>query len=100
MLDLSEKLKALRLKRGLSQAQVAELLGITPAAVSSYECDVRTPTLPLLVRFASLYRVSTDYLLGIHTTKHQVLDLDGLTPHEIELLTDLADTFRSARNIF
>ncbi len=96
LIDLSEKLKTLRLKKGLSQSQVAEILGITPAAVSAYECDIRTPTLPILIRFSSLYQVSTDYLLGISPiTNQDTLDVSGLQPDEKEALKIIVNAIRT-----
>lgn len=42
------------------------------------------------VRLAVLYRVSTDYLLGV--TNNRSLDLSGLTEKEAALITDLVET--------
>ena len=60
-----ERLRASRLKRGLTQKQVAQSLGVTLPAVSQYEKGVREPSLELLVKYCKLLNVSADYLLGL-----------------------------------
>jgi transcriptional regulator with XRE-family HTH domain len=39
-----------RLKKGLSQSQLAELAGVPSTMISAYERDKRQPTLPTLLR--------------------------------------------------
>ena len=40
---VGERLKALRMKRNMTQKQIAAVLGITPQAVSSWECGNTYP---------------------------------------------------------
>lgn len=87
VLDLSIRLKRLRVDKHLRQEQVAEIIGVTKSAISSYENDIRQPSYDILLRFASLYRVSTDYLLG--RTDIQSLDVSGLTEDEVSIVTEL-----------
>lgn len=87
VLDLSIRLKRLRVDKHLRQEQVAEIIGVTKSAISYYENDIRQPSYDILLRFASLYRVSTDYLLG-RTDIHS-LDVSGLTEDEVSIVTEL-----------
>lgn len=57
-------LRVERAKRKLTQAEVAEAVGITQAALCRYEDGTRTPTLPVLERFADYYETTLDYLVG------------------------------------
>lgn len=41
MSTLADKIKALRIERGLSQRELASLIGVTPAAVSNWEVGAR-----------------------------------------------------------
>ena len=41
MVEIGSKLKELRLNKNLSQRQVAELVGISKAMISSYELNAR-----------------------------------------------------------
>lgn len=86
----STRLRDLRLKNNLRQEQVAKLIGVNPNAISTYENDTRQPSFEILVRLATLYRVSTDYLLGI--TNRKSCDLSGLTEDEVELITNLVES--------
>ena len=51
----------------MTQEQLAELLSISPQAVSRWETDVAMPDISLLPPLANLFRVTTDHLLGMDT---------------------------------
>ena len=52
-----------RRKKLLSQAQLAKVLGVTPAAVSSWETKKSIPHAVMLKRLAGMYGVTVDDLL-------------------------------------
>ncbi|WP_419167800.1 helix-turn-helix domain-containing protein [Candidatus Palauibacter sp.] len=59
------RLLAVRLKRGLSQAELATKTGLSPAVISHFETGVRQfPSADTLVKLTDALQVSTDYLLG------------------------------------
>jgi len=87
IIDLSTRLKQLRLDKRLRQEQVARLVGVSKGAISAYETDIRQPSYDVLIRLANLYRVSTDYLLG--RTDDRALDISGLTAHEAAIVSEL-----------
>lgn len=61
---LPKKLKQIRLSLGLSQGDMAKRIGVKErASISGYELGTREPTLPLLLKYARLARVSTDVLI-------------------------------------
>lgn len=62
---LGEKLRKLRLEKGMTQKDIAELLEVTPKAISAYELDNREPSLENLKALASYFNVTTDYLLDV-----------------------------------
>lgn len=53
-----------RIKTGLSQAAVAERMGVTDAAVSMWETGKTRPRASLLVKLAGLYCCTVDELLA------------------------------------
>lgn len=60
-----QRIKELRIERGLSQSQLAEELNTTQRTVSKYELeqlDLNTHTLIILCK---LFNVPADYLLGL-----------------------------------
>ncbi len=87
IVDLSVRLKQLRLDKRLRQEQVARLVGVSKGAISAYETDIRQPSYDVLIRLANLYRVSVDYLLG--RTDDRTLDISGLTTHEVAMISEL-----------
>jgi transcriptional regulator with XRE-family HTH domain len=61
---LSERLKACRKAKGLTQQQAAIYCDITEKAYQNYELMTREPKIAILMRIADLYDVSIDYLVG------------------------------------
>ena len=59
-----ERLKKLRKSVGVSQQELASILGLTKACISQYENNTRTPSIEVLVEIANYFEVSVDYLLG------------------------------------
>ena len=60
---LGARIAALRRAAGMSQAQLAQKLGISPSAMGMYEQGRREPSMETLVAIAKVFQVSTDYLL-------------------------------------
>lgn len=96
LVNIGEKLKALRIEKHLTQKQVADRIGLAISAVSSYESGTRYPSYDVLVKLARIYHVSTDYLLGITDTRN--IDVTGLNDNEIELVSQLVDMLKSKHN--
>lgn len=64
MSSFSIALKTLRKQRGLSQAELAELLGMSKAAISMYETDRREPDFETMEKIADFFNVDMNYLYG------------------------------------
>lgn len=60
---LSEKIRELRRKNGLSQEELADKLNVSRQAVSKWETGAAVPTTETLVELANYFGVSLDYLL-------------------------------------
>ena len=65
MLNFGQKIKKLRTDAGLSQAMLAEHLGVSVQSISNWECNNTMPDISQIVPLASILCVSTDYLLGV-----------------------------------
>lgn len=59
----SEKLKALRLKNGLTQDELGEKLYLTRSSISSYEQGKFEPTIETIIAVSDLFNVTADELL-------------------------------------
>jgi len=55
--DLALRLKELRSKRGLSQTELAKLVGVTPSTISQVESSLIYPSLPALMKMAEILSV-------------------------------------------
>ena len=65
-------IRRLRIERGLSQRQLAEIAGITQQTVNNYEMNRARPGYEILIRLAGYFGVSLDYLiLGDDTADHR-----------------------------
>ena len=92
MLFRSQRLRALRQARGLSQVDLARELGVTKQSVSNWENDNIQPSIEVLVRLAGVFSVSTDYLLGLDAG--ELLDVSGLPGEVIAHLRQLVEDLR------
>ena len=61
---LSDRIREYRIKAGLSQDRVAELIGISGAQYQNYEYGKSEPTAGKLKNICEVLRVSAGYLLG------------------------------------
>lgn len=59
-----ERLKELRVEKGLTQQDLADYLDVSKATYSRYETGVRQPDYTTLLKLSTFFNVSTDYLLG------------------------------------
>ena len=87
MVDFGNVLKTLRTKENMTQAQLAQKLGVTKSVISAYETGLRMPSYDILIHIAKIYNVSTDFLLGVE--RKSELDLSGLSDSEITALINL-----------
>ena len=62
-MKIGEKIKKVRKARKWSQAKLAEKIEVHVTHISRLETARYTPSLELLIKFASTFEVTTDYLL-------------------------------------
>ena len=70
-MELKENLRRIRIERGLTQAKLAEALGVSDRAVSRWERGAACPDVSLLPRLALLLETSVDALLGVDPLRSQ-----------------------------
>ena len=93
--DFGQRLKELRVQAGMTQLQLAQRMGVTKSVVSFYELQERTPSPDILVKLSGIFKVSTDYLLGLDP--RETIDISGLSREDIAILRALADSLSRKR---
>lgn len=83
------RLKESRLKKGISQKQVALALNVSPPTVSQWEAGLYFPKYEHLMKLAEIYEVSPDYLSGKDTKKEPATN-GKLSPNAQELIDKLS----------
>lgn len=76
-LNIGMNIKRLRLAKGLTQEQLAELLTISTAAVSKWEAKNTYPDITMLFPLAEIFGVTVDELLGYDQAKAKA-DVDKI----------------------
>lgn len=94
LVNFGKRLKTLRIKKKLTQQQLADLLGLTKSVISAYENGLRYPAYDVLIKIARIFKVSTDFLLGVEIKRE--IDTSGLTDEQVEALIELIDTIRNS----
>lgn len=59
-----ERIKQLRKENGMTQAALAEALGVTKGTVSTWETNSRTPSFEALNTMSDIFKRSFDYIMG------------------------------------
>ena len=63
-MSLGEKIQQLRKASGLSQEQLAEMVGVSRQAISKWETDQSLPDIEKILAVSKVFSISTDELLG------------------------------------
>ncbi len=90
---LNEKIRTLRLARGISQVELARALSVTKQSVSNWENDNIQPSIEMLVKLAEYFSVSADYLLGLDGKTR--LDISGLTDAQVEHIKQIISDIKN-----
>ena len=68
-LKIGNRIMALREEDGLTQAQLAERVGVSQATVSQWESGTRTPSGEAVVALARVFDTSADFCSGSSTNR-------------------------------
>lgn len=86
---LGEAIRTARMKKGLTQEALAELLDITPIHLKNMESSRRKPSVPLLFEMMEVLDFSVDALVFPGRGTEQVIHTAGLSREEIEAVERL-----------
>lgn len=65
---LGERVRQLRHEHGMTQRELADLVGITTQAFARLERGLSLPSFPTFIRICSTLHTSADFLLGVSET--------------------------------
>ena len=85
MSAFSNMFSFLRKREGLSQAELADKLGIAKSTVSMYERDERKPSFEMLEIIADFFNINMDTLVG--GGESSAYPADSLSPTERRLVS-------------
>lgn len=105
--SIGKRIKAARIKAGLTQEAAAEKIGVTPQHISNIETGNSSVSLTALVAIANLLHVSTDDLLCDTVLKSKPVFLkeadelfSDCSEYEIRVLVDILKAAKtSIRNV-
>ena len=92
--ELGEAIRAARMRKGLTQEALSEMLDITPIHLKNIESSRRRPSVPLLFALMELLDFSVDALVFPERGRSQVIHADGLAEEEWESVQRLVDVMR------
>lgn len=81
---IADKIKYLRGQQGFTQSDLAKKLGITRSSVNAWEMGISVPSTQYVVELANIFKVSTDYLLGMKSTA--TVSVEGLSEKDVQLI--------------
>jgi len=102
-ISIGQRIRGKRLERGLSQAELSELIDRSPTYMSYIENGSKSMSLETFINIVNALSVSSDYLLrdSIETantvTSSTELDsiLNGCSPYEKRVILDTAAAMKS-----
>ena len=94
ILFVGDRIKTLREKSGMTQAQLAKRLGVSRNAVNSWEMSLSTPSSIYIAELSKIFGVSTDHLLGLE--EGIKIDITDLDERKQKIIMQLVDCIKSS----
>lgn len=98
--NFNENLKIARERKGLSQKDIAEGIGVAKSTYSLYESGNREPNVQTIKKIADMLNVSADELLGLEDEPQTIaahFDGDEYTEEEIDKIKEFAQFVKLQR---
>ena len=103
-MTIGARVKQLRELNNLSQSELAAMLNVSSSSVSMWETDKREICQEELIKLSNIFKVSTDYLLGIDKDANAIdvafyNQLGELTPEQKIDIIKYAEFVRSKNHV-
>ena len=93
MVAFSERVKELRINKGLTQTELGKIIGVVKSTVSLYECGKSYPTTEIMVLMCKHFGVTLDYLVGIS-------DIMSYDSHDNPVYDEIKNIINNAESVF
>lgn len=90
---LCESIVKLRTNLGITQSQLGRRLGVTRAAVNSWEMGLSIPQLKHIIEMSKIFNTTVDGLLN--TTSKVVIDITDLSEKEQQAVFNIVDCLKN-----
>lgn len=99
--DFGDIFKALRKEKRLTQEQIAEVLGVSPQAISRWENASTFPDVTLLPQIAGYFETTIDELLGITEIckTQKILCIQGMWQESFDKVNQYLDDGWNVKDI-
>jgi transcriptional regulator with XRE-family HTH domain len=77
-MSFGSRLRELRMKKNVTQEQLAKQLGVFKSAITKYENDVNFPNTEVFIKICHIFDVPSDYLLGITDDRITLKELNKM----------------------
>lgn len=86
-MSIGTTIKRIRREKGITQEKLAELLGLTPSAISQWETDRVLPDVTQLPLLCNIFDVTSDEILGI-SNDSKLKEIERIEDEAIELINE------------
>lgn len=98
---LGNRIRELRLKKNITQKELAELLGVSQQAVANYEKGKRIPKAKTQLELAGVFKVPISYVMGLGFSNEELekISYNAIYLSLIEIIKDKSLTSHFARSL-
>ena len=89
---VADTIKQLRQNANMTQTEFAKKLGITRSSINAWEMGISVPSTQYVVELSNLFKVTTDYILGIDKTN--TINIDDLSEEQTKIIYSLIQYFQ------
>lgn len=89
---VGKRVKEERLRKGLSQQKLGDMINVTKVSICGYENNNRTPNLETLINLSKVLGVNVDYLIGsdVHVVAEDDAEYNLFLPKEdLEIIEEI-----------
>ena len=84
-MDFKTRLYQLRESANMKQTVLAAQVSLKSSAISKYEKGIAQPSMETIVKFAEIFNVSVDYLLGVSSISNPY-SIEHVSPKEADII--------------